>query len=158
MSNRTMQQKAAKLKRQRRAMPKELMRSGIVPNRGVLGEYKQRAAGLGISEEEVDFLIRTIYKRDPIVGIPAGRSEVLELLKELKTRVPEMLFFVVLDNCWYNTTCFFNAQKTCFVLAHTDIRRGITMRSIEYGSKERALHVYHHNKVTWISCTSIKSG
>lgn len=150
-----MQAKALKLRNQKRKMPKELMRSGIVPNRGVLGEYKERAKGLGISEAEVDNLIRTIYKRDPIVGIPAGRTEVLELLKELKHQVPEMLFFVVLDNCWYNVTCFFNAKKTCFVLAYTDQRRLITKRSIEYASKERALQVYHSGKVVWVSCKSL---
>lgn len=158
MTNRTMQQKGLKLRRQKRAMPKELMRSGIIPNRGVLGEYKERAKGLGIDEGEINQLIKMLYKRDVIDGIPAGRAEVLELLRELKRQVPEMLFFNILDNCWFNVICFFNAQKTCYVLSFTDIRKHIVKRSIEYASKERALHVWHHGKVVWVSCKSIASG
>ena len=159
MTNRTMKAKGEKLRRQRRAMPKYLMKSGIVPNTGVLGEYKERAKGLGVSEAEVDLLIRTFYKRDPIPSIPAGESkEIKALLKELKERIPEQYFFSVLDNCWHNTVCFYNAQKTCFVMAHTDLRRQVTRRSIEYASKDRIMQAYYSDKIIWISCTSIRSG
>ncbi len=159
MSNRTMKAKGEKLRKQRRAMPKWLMKSGIVPNTGVLGEYKERALGLGVSEAEVDMLIRTFYKRDPIPSIPAGESkEIKALLKELKERIPEQYFFSVLDNCWHKTICFYNAQKTCFVMAHTDLRRQVTRRSIEYASKDRIMQAYYSDKIIWISCTSIRSG
>ncbi len=159
MSNRTMQQKTLKLRKQRRAMPKELMRNGIVPNRGVLGEYKERAKGLGVSEDEVNLLIKTIYKRDPTPSIPAGESkEIKALLKELKERIPEQYFFSVLDNCWHKTICFYNAQKTCFVMAHTDLRKLITRRSIEYNSKDRIMQAYYSGKIIWISCKSIRAG
>src|SRR6266404_705085 len=159
MANRTMQQKALKLRKQRRAMPKELMRSSIIPNRGVLGEYKERVKGLGISEDEVNLLIKTFYKRDPIPSIPAGESkEIKALLKELKERIPEQHSFSVLDNCWHKTICFYNAQKTCFVMAHTDLRKLITRRSIEYASKERIMQAYYSDKIIWVSCTSIRAG
>ena len=159
MSNRTMQQKALKLRKQRRAIPKYLMKSGIIPNKGVLGEYKERAQGLGISEAEVDLLIKTLYKRDPIPSIPAGESkEIKALLKRLKEDIPEQYFFSVLDNCWHNTICFYNGQKTCFVMAHTDLRRQITRRSIEYGSKDRIMQAYYSDKIIWISCKSIRTG
>src|SRR5260370_42609462 len=98
MSNRTMQQKALKLRKQRRDMPKYLMKSGIIPNKGVLGEYKERAKGLGVSEDEINLLIKTLYKRDAIPSIPAGESkEIKALLKKLKERIPEQHFFSVLD-------------------------------------------------------------
>ena len=159
MSNRTMQQKALKLRKQRRAMPKHLMKSGIIPNRGVLGEYKERAKGLGVSEDEINLLVKTLYKRDPIPSIPAGTSkEIKALLKRLKEDIPEQHFFSVLDNCWHNTICFYNAQKTCFVMAHTDLRKLITRRSIEYGSKNRIMQAYYSGKIIWISCKSIQSG
>lgn len=153
-----MQQKALKLRNQKRKMPKELMRSGIIPNRGVLGEYKERAKGLGISEAEVDILIKTLYNRDPIVSVPAGKAEVIQRAKELKEKIPELLCFTVLDNCWYKVKCFFNPRKTCFVIVFTDLRKSISKRSIEYATKERALQVYHSNKVVWVSCKTIASG
>jgi hypothetical protein len=157
MTNRTMKQKALKERRQRRAWAKPLaMASGIVPNRGVLGEYKERAAGLGISEYEVDQLIKKLYKRDAIEGIPAGRTEVLALLRELKRQVPEMFFFSIVDTPFWNAICFYNSEKTCYVLALTDLRKHTVRRSIEYGSKERALHVWNHNKVVWVSHKSIR--
>ncbi len=158
MSNRTMQQKALKLRKQRRAMPKYLMKSGIIPNRGVLGEYKERAKGLGVSEDEINLLIQTLYKRDVPVMVSKNREKVLELLRELKQRVPEMLFFSVVDTPYYNTLVFFNIQKTCFVMAESDLRKEITRRSIEYGSKDRIMQAYYSDKIVWISCTSIKSG
>ena len=159
MANRTMQQKGSKLRRQRRAWAKPLSRaSGITPNRGVLGDYKERALGLGVDENEINELIKKLYGREAIEGIAAGRAEVLELMRELKQRVPEMLFFNVLNNCFHHVVCFFNSQKTCYVIAHTDLRKMTTKRSMEYDSKERILHQYYHDKIVWVSCVSIQSG
>ena len=151
MTNRVMKQKATKARRQRRAWAKKYsMPSGIVPNRGVLQEYKERACGLGISEFEVDEFILSFYGRK-FHGTPAGRVEVEELLKELKNRVPEMLFFSIIDNCLQKAVCYFNSQKTCFVLVHDDRRKKITRRSIEYGSKDRAMQVWNMDRVTWVT-------
>lgn len=152
MSNGTMKQKANKLRRQRRAWAKPYSRpSGITVNRGVLQEYKERACGLGVSEFAVDELIRTLYNREPVAGVAAGRAEVEQTLRELKKRVPEMLFFIVTDNCFHRTVCFFNSSHTCYVLAHTDKRKSVLYTSIEYASKERAISVWQRDKVTWIS-------
>lgn len=159
MANRTMQAKSLKLRRQKRAWAKPLaIASGITPNRGVLGEYKERAKGLGLSEYEQDQLIRLFYKRDPIVGTPAGRAEVLALLEELKKRVPELMFFEVLDNCYQRCVLFYNSDKTCWIVSHTDKRKHITRRSIEYGTKSRALQVWYMDKVIWVSHQPIQEG
>lgn len=152
MSNRTMKQKALKLRKQRRAWAKPYGRpSGITVNTAVLHEYQNRVHTLGIPEYEIDELIKKLYKRDAIHGMTAGQKEVNDLLAELKRKVPEMLFFSILDTSYHKCICFFNSQKTCFVLFHTDIRKQITRRSIEYATKDRALHVWNTDKVTWVS-------
>jgi hypothetical protein len=139
MANRTMQQKRLKMRRQRRAWAKSYsMPKHIVANRSVLGEYKQRAKGLSI-ETSTDYVLR--------------QMEVLTLPDNLKE---QKLFFVILDNCWHRVVCFFDSRKTCFVLSHTDKRKQLVHRSIEYASKDRALQVWHMNKVIWIE--SIRSG
>jgi len=146
-----MQQKAMKLRRQRRAWSKQYSRSNsIIPNKGVLNEYKERALGLGVSDFEADELFRKIYRRDPIEGIAAGKAEVNALMKELKNKVPEEMFFVFIDNSSHHVCCYFNSTKTSFVLGHTDKRQGTYRRSIEYGSKERALNRWDAKKVIWV--------
>lgn len=149
MSNRTMKAKANKARRQRRAWAKAYsLRSSVTgPNRGVLQEYRERACGLGVSEFEVDEIIRTVYKRDPI----PSKQPVQKLSEELLKRVPELQFFVIVDNCFHKAVCYFNAQHTCYVLAHTDKRKKVLRTSLEYGSKQRALDVWKSNRVTWIS-------
>lgn len=153
MANRVMKQKANKARRQRRAWAKEYSRSsGMTVNRGVLQEYKERACGLGVSEYEVDELIRTLYGREPILGVSPRRKEVMDLLKRLKKIVPQMLFVEIHDNSVQRTVLFFNSTKTCWVVGHTNKKVGMTSTSIEYGSKERALSQFYSNKTVWVSC------
>lgn len=153
MANRTMQQKRMKMRRERRAWAKPYSRpSGIIPNKGVLKEYKERAAGLGISEYEQDLLVQKHYKRDPIASVPAGESkEVKAALRRLKEQLPEMQFFNILDNSSYRLRCYFNSDKTCYVLVFKNKEKNIEYRSIEYASRQRVMYVWEKNKVTWIS-------
>ena len=151
MVNRVMKQKRDKAKRQRRAWAKKYsMPSGIVPNKGVLGEYKDRALGLGVDEYQVDLLIQAIYGRDPIVGKPPGKLEVEQLLDRLKKIVPELHFFQIMDNSYQRSICFFDAKKTTFILAHTDKRRKTYKTSIAYSTKELALAMYYADRVIWM--------
>ena len=151
MVNRVMKQKRDKARRQRRAWAKQYsMPSGIVPNKGVLGEYKERASGLGVNEREVDKLIQVLYGRDPIVGKTPGKVEVEQLLARLKKTVPELHFFQIMDNSYQRGICFFDAKKTTFILAHTDKRRKTYKTSIAYPSKELALSMYHAGRVIWM--------
>ena len=155
MANRVMAQKRMKMKRQRRAWARAYsMSSGITPNRGVLQEYKERACGLGISEFGVDELIRTFYGREPVQGVSAGKHEVELLLKKLKKSVPQMLFFMIHDDNYQKSICWFNASKTCYVISHTDKKKNVTKTSLEYGSKERALSQYDCGKTVWVSIQS----
>lgn len=152
MSNGVMKQKAQKMRRQRRAWAKEYSRpSGITVNRGVLQEYKERACGLGVSEYEVDELILKLYGRH-FAGVPAGKVEVEALLRRLKKIVPQLLFVVVHDNCYQRTVLFFNSTKTCWVVGHTNKRTKLTLTSIEYSNKERALAQFYASKTIWVSC------
>jgi hypothetical protein len=153
MANRTMQAKSLKLRRQRRAWAKPLARSNhTVPNKGVLQDYKERAKGLGVNEAEVDDMIRRYYKREPFSGTGPGRKEVITLLEELRHIVPAMLFFDIFPaNCYQRCRCFFNSQKTCYILVHDDYKRGTVRRSIEYPSLERASSLWFREKVTWVN-------
>ena len=146
-----MQQKAAKHRRQRRAWAKPFsMPSHITHNRGVLGEYQERAKGLAINEAEIDDLIRRYYKHEPFSGTGPGRKEIAELLLELKHLVPAMLFFDIFpENCYQRVRMFFNSSKTCWIIVHNDFRRKTVRRSIEYPTKELALDRWHRSKVTW---------
>lgn len=151
MANRTMAAKSLKLKRQKRAWAKPYSSPSLhTPNRGVLQEYKLRAVMLGVPEYEVDDWIRKLYGRDPFTGTPAGRAEVVQLMKELKLVVPQLLFFELIDNSYQRALCWYNTDKTCWVITHTDKRRAQFRRSIEYGSKARALKLYYQDRLTWV--------
>jgi len=146
-----MKQKAMEAKRQRRAWAKKYsMPSGIILNKGVLGEYRDRTLGLGVNEHEVDALIQKLYGRDPIVGKPPGKLEVEQLLTRLKKVVPELHFFQIMDNCYQRGICFYDVKKTTFILAHTDKRRKTYKTSIAYPSKELALAMYYGDRVIWM--------
>ena|SRR5437773_2635196 len=156
MANRVMKAKAQKAHRQRRAWAKAYaMPSGITPNRGVLQEYKERACGLGVSEFEVDELIRTFYNREPMQGALPGNPEMLKkVMERLRKLCPEMLFFVIHDDNYQKSICWFNSSKTCYVISHTDKKKNVIKTSLEYGNKERALSQYDSGKTVWVSIQS----
>lgn len=157
MANRTMQQKALKAKRQRRAWAKPLsIAGGQRPNRGVIQEYKERTNSLGVPEYEIDELIRKLYGREPIQGVPPARTEILAQLERLKKIVPELLFYVYHENSTQRTVIFFNAQKTCWVIGYTNKKTKITLTSMEYGSKDRAIHQFVNDKTVWVHVEPLK--
>jgi hypothetical protein len=153
MANRTMQQKSRKMRDQRRAWAKPLSRSNhAIPNRGVLGEYKERAKGLALSEVEIDDLIRRYYKHEPFTGTGPGRKAAQDLMQELYYLVPGMLFFDVFPaNCYQRCRLYFNATRTCWILVHDDYRKKTVRRSMEYPSKENAVKAWHTDKVVWVA-------
>lgn len=157
MANRTMKAKALKERRQRRAWAKPLsIAGGQRPNRGVIQEYKERTCLLGVPEYEIDELIRILYGRDPIVSVPPGKVEIAETLKRLKNIIPQLLFFVHHDNSYQRVVVFFNSSKTCWVIAHTNKRRKVTLTSMEYGDKERALAQFERGKTVWVHLEPVK--
>jgi|SRR3569833_1186498 len=148
MANRTMQQKEMKM---RRAWAKPFSRpSMIVPNRGILQQYKNAAKGLAVPDYEVDQMIRDLYGRDPFKNTPSARAEVVQLLEQMKLHVPSLQFFQLIDNCYQRALCWFNPTQTCYVLTHTDKRRHMFKRSMEYPSKADAMSAYHRDKVVWV--------
>lgn len=158
MANRTMAAKAAKYRRQKRAWAKTYGRSNhTVPNRGVLNEYKERALGLGVDEFAVDELIRTQYNREAIYGFTPGQKEVHDLMKEMRERVPELMSFTLLDNAFYRATCNFNAERSCWSISVTDKRLSVMRTSIEYGTKELAIELFHQGRLRYASKTSVAS-
>lgn len=154
MGARWMEQKRAKMKRERRAWAKGFSRpSGIVPNRGVIVQYKETAKGLGVDEHEVEILMLKLYGHGPYLGTPAGKRDVIEKLRELKKIVPEMQFFKVIDNAYWRVRLFYGAPKgepTRFVLVKDDKRTMRTSTSISYHSKDRALDCWFHQTVRWV--------
>lgn len=149
MSNSTMKAKANKARRQRRAWARPFsLRSQVTgPNRGVLQEYKERACGLGVSEFEVDEIIRTVFKRDPI----PSKQPVQKLSEELLKRIPDLLFFNIVDTPYHRVDCFFNARHTRYTIVHQDLRAKMTRTSREYFSKQQALSYWSNDRVKWIS-------
>lgn len=157
MVNRVMQAKGQKVRRQRRAWAIPLsIASGTRPNRGVIQEYKERTCMLGVPEYEIDMLIKALYGRDPIQGVPPARAEVLATLARLKKLVPELYFFEVLDTPYHRVVCFHNGAKTCYIISHTDKKKKFTETSVEHHSKEIALWRFHNDKITWVSTEPIE--
>ena len=154
-----MKAKREKMKRERRAWAKGFSRpSGIVPNRGVIVQYKETAKGLGVSDHDVEILMLKLYGHGPYLGTPHGRRDVIEKLRELKKRVPEMQFFKVIDNAYWRVRIFYGAPRgedTRYVIVCDDKRRMVVKTSINYHSKERALHCWTHEIVRWYAPTSV---
>lgn len=156
MGNRNMAAKADKYRRQRRAWAKQYGRSNhTIPNKGVLNEYKDRALGLGVNEEEVDELIRTFYNREAIYGFTPGQKEVHDLMADMRKRVPELMSFTLMDNGFYKSTCNFNSERSCWTISMTDKRLGVMKTSIEYGSKDLAVGLFHQDRLRWASKVSV---
>lgn len=149
-----MKQKRAKMARERRAWAKQYSRpAGIVPNRGIIRQYKETAKGIGIDEQEVEILMLKMYGHGPYLGTPAGRRDVIELLRELRKQVPEMQFFQVLDNAFLRLRLFYGSERgapTRYILVLDDKRLQVTKMSLSYHSKERALQCWSNQTVRWV--------
>lgn len=151
MANRTMQAKSAKRQRQRRAWARPLsIASHRVPNSGVIQQYKESAASLGVPEYEIDELIKMVYGRQPFKGTPSGRAEVLQLIKDMRQHIPSLSFFELIDNCYQRALLWYNDDKTVWVITHTDKRRNIFRRSIHYPDKDTACKWFARDRVVWV--------
>lgn len=179
MANRVMEQKRMKIKRMRRAWAKPLSRkSGMNPNRIVLNEYKERAKGLAIDERDADMIAAELIFREDMgfskklsrslaqagafpreKQTPHGRIEALRRQGELEAVMPDGCDLRIRgpgpSNCYQESFIYFNAQKTCWLVLHRDLRKRIQRRSITYSSKELLLMLWNMDKTTWVERISI---
>lgn len=145
MANRNMQQKAMKMRRQKRAWAKSLQRRGLMqPNRDVIKEYKAHARGL----EDKDFV-------DSVANeiLPFKNKEKLRRQAELEAGLPDNCDHRIIGptgrDALQESWIYFNSQKNCFVLVHVDLEESIERKSQTYSSLEMLMMVWEGGAIRW---------
>lgn len=154
MSNRVMAAKGLKLKRQRRAWAKTLSRKGYMqPNREVIREYKDRAAGLAVFDDAPQVRFDAVMHR---MSREAGQRKLEALKKQAQfemglPRDCEMSFKgPTVPDMYQETLIYFNSTKTKFVLILRDLEQRIERVSTVYSSKELLIMCWGMDKVAWV--------
>ena len=147
MPARWMEAKKIKQRRERRAWSRPFtVKSGIIPNRGVIQQYQATAKGLGLEEAKTRFPNVAPGKHD----INERIDEIIEGFRvEGQKRFDDPLFITVIDNTLQRCRVFFNSQKTCFILQHVSWKERVVRISISYANMDRAQQVWVQGKVTW---------
>lgn len=137
--------KPGEKKRMRMAWAKPCsVKSGIVPNRAVIQQYKQTAAGLGLEEARTRF-----------PNVAPGRKDISDRIEDILGAFDDPLFITIIDNTFQRCRLFFNGEMTCYILQHVNWKTREVRLSITYATKQRALQVWTQSKVCWIKKMSL---
>ncbi len=150
MTNRTMQQKALKLRRQRRAWARPLLiRSGIRPNAEVISGYKQSAKGLALSDQELDALVYMLFGTQH-KGISPPRKAVADTLLSIeKDDISDFFYRTILDNQYQRVRAYHNGTETNWTVVHENFSQNYIRRSIIYGSLKICKVRWEQKRLSW---------
>ncbi len=166
MANRTMAQKALKLQRQIRKLPKnyrsEYIPVGKAPNEEVLSRYSMRgriAAGDHFRKQTNDPIEAAELARNAFLeamfpgffGHATGepRRKALQRMREITQGVPLERNIVLSQHRYRKVMLFFDVQDKKAYIISIDYMTDTLTRSVNYGSRERAKHAYRHGTVFW---------
>lgn len=154
MVNRTMQQKGFKLARQRRAWAKQLSRRGYMqPNRDVIREYKDRAAGLSIFDDAPQVRFDAVMRK---MDLEKAQRKIAQLKKQAQFEMGlpmdcDMSFHgPTVPDIYQETLIYFNSKKTKFVLVLRDLEQKIERVSTVFSSKELLIMCWEMDRVAWV--------
>ncbi len=155
MANRSMEAKVLKIKRMRRAWNRYgNIKSGAVPSRVVLDQYRMSAKGLDGSSDILAEKIALGFR-----GITPERLESIKRQAQLEAALPDGLSLSVNGpgpcNRYQECKTYFNSKKDQYVIVFHDIQMGVVKRSIVYGNFNVLAIRWEQSKVVWISTAPI---
>lgn len=154
MANRSMQAKALKLKRARRLFPKSYSSNyipvGMPPNREVMSGYKERARGLAFDAEYMYWLENQFQR---FKCKPPGRVEVEAHIRRIEEHAPAKMCFKLMENSALRARCFFNSERTIWLIMEEDFKKGEVRTSMTYSSKDNVVYAWRKNKIRWVMFT-----
>ena len=159
MANRSMEAKKIKMKNAKRLIPKsyssDYIPVGLPPNREVMSGYKDRARGLAFDAKYMEWLENSFQR---FKCKPPGRVEVEAHIRRLEVTVPQLLFFKLMENSAIRARCFFNSEKSIFVIMEEDFKKGEVRTSMTYSSKDNIIYAWRKQKLRWVVFTKSNTG
>lgn len=141
MANRAMQQKRAKMTRERRAWAKAYQkRAPKPPNREAIRHYASHVKGLK-DDQFVD-------SPAPEITVQQKQQALLELM--LPDDVDLSFHGPTVPDIYQETLIYFNSRKTKFVLVLRDLEQKIERVSTVYSSKELLMTCWGMDRVAWV--------
>lgn len=153
MANRSMAAKAMKMKRARRTFPKsycsDYIPVGMPANRLVMGEYKERARGLAFDSAYLQWLEDTARFK----GKTPCRVEVEAHIRRIESIAPAKMCFKLMENGTIRVRCFFNSEKTHWIIMEEDFKKGHVRTSMSYSSKDSIVYAWKKDTIRWVEIT-----
>lgn len=154
MASRAMQAKRLKMKRAKRLFPKnyqsDYIPCGAPPNRLVIREYKERAAGLAFDAKYMEEL----EKRARFRGVPPGRKEAIDLMTKIMAEEPTILTIKLMDTPKLRAILLFTSEMRHFRVSETNKLNGETRVSMKYGDKDRCIDRWKTDTIRWVEFSS----
>lgn len=158
MTNRNMQAKSNKAKKQRRLFPRHLsadyIPTGKPPNMLVMKDLKERARSLAFDDEYADYLVR----REQLKGMfpHPGREEVEAHIKRIKEVAPSLQCVTICDSIVCKTKLFYNEKHDRFVLFEDNITAGTVRTSMVYMDRKRCIAAWKTDITRWVYFSSVR--
>jgi hypothetical protein len=152
MPNRVLAAKARKLRMQNRSLPRRLQINvkGPRPNLEVIKDYKQRAAGLSIDEDQLFWVgLDGHLTNKGVEGVSAARYEVQQRTAEILSKFDKPLFVGYMDETWQRIRIFFNSRQDVIVIQSVMYNRRRYRISKVYTSIDDAYFVLDNDIVEW---------
>lgn len=149
MASRAIEAKRLKMKKAKRLFPKtyqsDYIPCGAPPNRFVIREYKDRAAGLAFDAKYMEEL----EKRARFRGVPPGRREALDLAAKIRSAEPTVLEFKLIHNHKLHAVLLFTSEMKYFRVRETNLITGVERVSIKYMDKARCIERWKTDTIRW---------
>lgn len=153
MANGTMEAKRQKMKRMKRTFPKSYCSNyipcGLPPNRLVMTEYKERARGLAFDSTYMEWLEKTARFKCKT----PGRVEVEAHIRRIENVAPAKMCFKLMENSALRARCFFNSERTLWVILEENFKEGKIKTSMSYSSKDNIVYAWKKDKIKWVEIT-----
>ena len=153
MANRSMQAKTLKMKKARRSFPKsyssDFIPVGRAPNRELMAGYKEHARGLAFDATYMEWL-ETKYQRFHGKTPERVYCEARAALQRIEELAPAKMCFKLMENSALRTRCFFNAERTVWVIMEEDFRKGVVRTSMTYSCKDNIIYAWKREKLRWV--------
>lgn len=119
----------------------ERINVGMPPNKEVMQWYKNAATSLKHTHHSMDEFI--------FHNSNQPRKEAMELKRELENACPAWMYFRLVDDAWCRARMYFQLNPERCVIVTYSPRSGLSARSIEYKSKDRAYQRWCSDTVDW---------
>lgn len=160
MANRSIEAKKIKMRRMKRTFPRSYcshyipVGGGTDKERMLMAGYREHARSLAFDSEYMDWLENKFQR---FKGKTPARCEVEKHLRRIEDIAPAKMCFKLMENSALRARCFYNSDKTHWIIMEENFREGKIYTSMTYSTKDSIVYAWRKQKIKWVHISTTKT-